>query len=90
MTKIRPFDYFPDAGVLNWNYRFQYEEFYNDQHKCNCVNFEVWFLGVNWDIKRNKLFGFQKIYYDGHQVKSICLFGLMFSRGYTYVWNQVL
>lgn len=89
MTDIKTLDYFPEARVLNWNYRFHYKEFYNDQLKCNCVYFDFWFAGINWDIKQNKKFGFQNIYYDGHQVKSICLFGVMFSLGYTYVFNQM-
>jgi hypothetical protein len=87
-TSIKPVDYFPVAKVLNWNYRFHYFEFYNEILKSNCVNFDIWFIGINWDIKRNKFFGYQDVYYDGHQVKSFCLFGVMFSKGYTYMWNE--
>ena len=88
-VSIKSIDYFPDAKVLNWNYRFHYREYFNDKLKYNNVNFDIWFVGVNWDIKRNRLFGFQNLYYDGHQVKSLCFFGLMFSKGYTYCWSEL-
>ncbi len=36
----------------------------------------------------NKMFGFDDLYYDGHTIKSITLFGITIGKYFSYTWAE--